>query len=101
MNGVKILYPRPYVGRFLAVSDSKIELMVILRVSYVTSRHCAGIFWCASSPFPILSLTLFLVDEHNIFISELHGKVGLLFQQGKWRKNPVQSWKWVKVCPTW
>ena len=52
----KILYPGPYMGRLLAVSDSKIELMIIRRVSYVASYHYAGIFWCASSPLSILSL---------------------------------------------
>ena len=40
----KILYPGPYMGRLLAVSDSKIELMIILQVSYVISYHCVCIF---------------------------------------------------------
>ena len=52
----KILQPGPYVGRLLVVYDSKIELMIIRRVSYVASYHYAGIIWCASSPLSILSL---------------------------------------------
>src|SRR6266571_8111167 len=54
----KILYPGPYVGRFLAASDIKIKLMIILRVSY-----CHLIPLCMHlPPFPILSLTIYLVE---------------------------------------